>query len=81
MNSLKNVCIVIFLKLQGLIIPPISPLPWWFSSKESLTMQDTWVHSLGQEDPLQKEMATHSSIFTWRSPWTEELGRLQCMEL
>ena len=43
------------------------------------TMQETWVQSLGQEDPLEKEMATHSSIFAWRIPWTEELGRLQSM--
>ena len=34
-------------------------------------MQETWVPSLGQEDPLEKGMATHSSIFAWRSPWTE----------
>ena len=37
------------------------------------------VHSLGQEDPLEKEMATHSSILTWRIPWTEETGGLQSM--
>ena len=37
-------------------------------------MQETWVRSLGQEDPLEKEMATHSSIFAWRIPWTEEPG-------
>ena len=36
-------------------------------------MQETWVRSLGQEDPLEKEMATHSSILAWRIPWTEEL--------
>ena len=40
-------------------------------------MQETWVRSLGQEDPLEKEMATHSSILVWRIPWTEELGGLQ----
>ena len=40
-------------------------------------MQETWVQSLGQEDPLEKEMATHSSILTWRIPWTEEPDRLQ----
>ena len=39
-------------------------------------MQETWVQSQGREDPLEKEMATHSSIFAWRSPWTEEPGRL-----
>ena len=38
---------------------------------------ETWVRSLGQEDPLEKEMATHSSILAWRSPWMEEPGRLQ----
>ena len=38
-----------------------------------------WVQSLGQEDPLEEEMATHSSIFAWKIPWTEELSRLQSM--
>ena len=42
-------------------------------------MQKTWVRSLGQEDTLEKGMATHSSIFAWRIPWTEEPGRLQSM--
>ena len=42
-------------------------------------MWETWVQSLGWEDPLKKEMATHSSILAWRSPWTEEPGRLQPM--
>ena len=37
-------------------------------------MQGTWVRSLGQEDPLEKEMATHSSILAWKIPWTEEPG-------
>ena len=40
-------------------------------------MQETQVHSLGQEDSLEKEMATHSTILAWRSPWTEEPGGLQ----
>ena len=40
-------------------------------------MWETWVRSLGQEDPPEKEMATHSSILAWRIPWTEELGGLQ----
>ena len=39
-------------------------------------MQKSWVRSLGQEDPLEKEMATHSSILAWRIPWTEEPGIL-----
>ena len=42
-------------------------------------MQETWVQFLGQEVPLEKEMATHSSILAWRIPWTEEPGRLQSM--
>ena len=44
-------------------------------------MQETWVRSLGWEDPLEKEMATHFSILAWRIPCTEELGRLQSMGL
>ena len=40
-------------------------------------MQGTWVQSLSWEDPLEKGMATHSSILAWRIPWTEETGRLQ----
>ena len=40
-------------------------------------VQETWVRSLGQEDPLAKGMATHSSILAWRIPWTEEPSRLQ----
>ena len=40
-------------------------------------MQEAWLRSLGQEDPLEKEMAIHSSILAWRIPWTEEPGRLQ----
>ena len=42
-------------------------------------MWETWVRSWGQEDPLEKEMATHSSILAWRIPWIEELGGLQSM--
>ena len=42
-------------------------------------MQKTWIQSLGQEDPLEKEMATHSSIIAWRIPWTEKPGELQSM--
>ena len=45
------------------------------------TMQETWVRSLGWEDPLEEGTATHSSILAWRIPWTEELGRLQSMGL
>jgi len=42
-------------------------------------MQDTWVQSHGQEDPLEEGMATHSSILAWEIPWTEEPGELQSM--
>ena len=42
-------------------------------------MQETWVWSLGQEDPLEEEMATHSSVLAWEIPWTEKLGGLQSM--
>ena len=42
-------------------------------------MQETWVQSLDQEDPLEKEMATHSSTFAWKIPWMEKPGRLQSM--
>ena len=44
-------------------------------------MQEIQVQSLGQEDPLEEEMATHSSILAWDIPWTEESGELQSMEL
>ena len=45
------------------------------------TMRETRVRSLGQEDPLEKEMATHSSTLAWKMPWTEEPVRLQSMGL
>ena len=44
-------------------------------------MWETWVRSLGQEDPLEEGMATHSNFLAWRIPWTEGLGRLQSMGL
>jgi len=47
--------------------------------KHLSTTLETWVQSLGQEDLLEKEMATHSSILAWKIPWTEESGRLQSM--
>ena len=43
--------------------------------KNSLAVQETWVRSLGQDDSLEEEMATHSSLLVWRIPWTEEPGR------
>ena len=49
--------------------------------KNLLVMQETWVRSLGQEDPLEKGMATPSSMLTWRILWMEQPGRLQSMGL
>ena len=47
-------------------------LPWWFNGKElACQCQETWIWSLYQEDPLEKEMATHSSILVWEIPWAE----------
>ena len=43
------------------------------------TMRETWVRSLGREDPLEKEMAIHSSTIAWKIPWTEEPDRIQSM--
>ena len=54
----------------SLVAPRLKRLP---------TIQETWVQSLGQEDPLEKEMATHSSTLAWKIPRTEECGRLQSM--
>ena len=53
--------------------------PGGSDGKESSEMQETWVQILSQEDSLGKGMATHSSIFAWRIPWTEEPGGLQSM--
>ena len=49
--------------------------------KHQPKMRETWVQFLGQEDPLEKEMATHSSILAWKTPWTEEPAELQSMEV
>ena len=49
--------------------------------KNLSAMQETWVQSLGQEDPLEKGIETHSSILAWRIPWTEEADRLQSVGL
>ena len=47
--------------------------------KDLPALQEIWVQSLGQEDPLEKEMGTHSSTLAWKIPWTEEPGRLQSL--
>ena len=55
-------------------------LPLWAQMVKRLpAMRETGVRSLGREDPLEKEMATHSSTLAWKIPWTEEPGRLQSM--
>ena len=51
------------------------------SVKNPPALKETWVQSLGQEDTLEEEMATHSSMLVWRIPWIEEPGRLQFMGL
>ena len=51
----------------SLVVQTVNNLP---------AMQETWVCSLGREDPLEKGIATHFSILAWRTPWTEEPGRL-----
>ena len=47
-------------------------LPWWLTIKNLLTVKETWVQSLGQEDPLEEAMATHPSILAWRTTCTCE---------
>ena len=62
------------------VFPFVREVPLMDQTVRNLpTMWETWVQSLCQEDPLEKEMATHSSILAWRIPWTEEPGRLQSM--
>ncbi|XDA89935.1 hypothetical protein R6Z07M_019539 [Ovis aries] len=62
-------------------IQPSHPLWSPSSVKDLRAMQETQVQSLGWEDPLEKEVATHSSILAWRIPWTKEPGGLQSMGL
>ena len=76
----KNFIFLRFLKNWGCLV--ICGLPFGASLvsqrlKRLPAMQETWVRSLGWEDPLEKEMATHPSILAWRIPWTEEPGGLQ----
>ena len=63
-----------------LSLSPIVPcFPGGSEGKASAYKRETWVRSLSWEDPLEKEMATHSSTLAWKIPWMEELGRLQFM--
>ena len=86
--SQKEVCVCIAFK--NCVYRLDYPFSVWLRAFASLTaqtvknppaVQETWVQSLGQEAPLEKVMATHSSILAWRIPWTEEPGRLQSMGL
>ena len=74
----SHMCLDIIIKPQGYSLGLPSVAQW---IKNLPAMQETQFRSLGQEDPLKKEMETLSSILAWRSPWTEEPGRLQSMEL
>ena len=65
--------------ITGLGRPPGGGFPYSSVGKEFPAMQETWVRFLDRDDPLEKEMATHSSILTCKTPWTEEPGRLQTM--
>ena len=70
------------INIQILVTKPL-PGFWGFPCRSVgnlPAMLETWVRFLGQEDPLEKEMATQSSILAWRIPWTEEPGSLQSME-
>ena len=71
-EGLLNFCVKgIHVKLdQSLVVQRLKRLP---------PMRETWVLSLGREDPLEEEMATHSNILAWRIPWTGEPGRLPSM--
>ena len=65
-------------EIDGETVETMSDFIFWCVAqrlKRLPPMWETWVRSLGQEDPLEKEMATHSSILAWRIPWMEELGR------
>ena len=68
--------------MLGLFVP-IYSLPWASLIAQSVknlpAVQETWVQSLGREDPLEKETATHSSILAWKISWTQEPGRLQSL--
>ena len=67
-KSLRKFYILVFVNKRYLVAERLKRLP---------PMQETQVRSLGREDPLEKEMVTHSSILAWRIPWTEKPGKLQ----
>ena len=65
-----EICSLVNFNWDSVVAQRLKPLP---------AMRETWVRSLGWEDPLEKEMATHSSILVWKIPWTEEPAGLQSM--
>ena len=69
-SYLMNLALFLSLVQASLVAQTVKCLP---------AMRETWVRSLGQEDPLEKEVATHSSTLAWKIPWTQEPGRLQSM--
>ena len=69
-NSMCYILYTVYIMWDSLVAETVKRLP---------TMPETWIRSLGQENPLGKEMATHSSILVWEIPWTEEPGGLQSM--
>ena len=69
------------LALQNYVVPKGQAFLVAQTVKNLPAIQETWVSSLGQEDPLEKRTATHSSILAWRIPWTEEPGGLPFMGL
>ena len=74
-NDVNNLAICLFAVMYilfgaSLVAQRVKRLP---------TLWETWVQTLGREDPLEKEMATHSSTLAWIIPWTEKLGRVQSM--
>ena len=71
-SGCRNFCTLALTDRTSLVAQVVKHLP---------PMRETWARSLGQEDPLVKEMATHSSTLAWRIPWTVEPGRLQSMRL
>ena len=71
-ETLKVILFLIFVEIQ--LFHQIFP-----GGSDGKETQETWVQSLGQADPLEEEMAIHSSTLAWEIPWTEEPGRLQSM--
>ena len=85
LDPCKQDCLRLSYHFPSLSCSICSYLPSFWASfvaqviKNPPAMQETWVQFLGQDDPLEKWLATHSSILAWRIPWTEEPGRLQSM--